>query len=157
MRALTIGSLLLAGLLLIAGVMPALAGPAHRAAPAVTRHERRGTSVDVELVGVTHSGRERSGHHFATDRLRSLLIQVHWKTLVGAHTQRLELITPDGSIYQTLTTSVESARGTAIVETVLPVSGTWITECSLHGRWHVNVYLDDAVTPVATARFTLAD
>ena len=46
--------------------------------------------------------------------------------------------------------------GTAVVETRLPVAGTWITEYDLHGRWTVNVYLDDAVKPITGAGFTLA-
>jgi hypothetical protein len=144
-RALRIVPLLLAGMLALQGAAPAFAGKA----------QPRRESASVELVGVNHHGRERSGVRFDTDRVRSLLIQVSWKTLVGTHTQRLELITPDGSIYQTLTEPVESVTGTALVETRLSVAGTWITEYDLHGKWTVNVYLDDAVTPVTSARFTL--
>ena len=68
----------------------------------------------------------------------------------------VELITPDGSVYQTLTQPVESVTGTTVVETRLPVAGTWITQYDLHGRWTVNVYLDDAVKPVTSAGFTIA-
>jgi len=137
--------LLLAGVLVLESAVPAFAGPAPRR-----------ESASVELIGVNHHGRERNGQRFDTDRLRSLMIEVHWKTLVGAHTQRLELITPDGSVYQNLTGPVESVTGTAVVETRLPVAGTWITEYDLHGRWTVNVYLDDAVKPITGAGFTLA-
>ena len=41
-----------------------------------------------------------------------------------------------------------------VVETRLPVAGTWITEYDMHGRWTVNVYLDDAVRPTTSAPFT---
>ena len=145
-RALKILPVLFAGLLLLEGAAPALAGSA-----------KQGEAARVQFTGVTQSGQEQHGQHFAAAGLRSLLINVQWRTLVGAHTQRLELITPDGSVYQTLTTPVESVTGTAVAETRLPVSGTWITEYSLHGHWKVNVYLDDAVRPVTTADFTLAE
>jgi len=145
-RALRIASFLLAGVLALQGAEPAFAGKA-----AQPRRE----SASVELVGVNQHGRERSGVRFDTDRIRVLLIQVSWQTLVGQHTQRLELITPDGSVYQNLTEPVSSVTGTAFVETRLPVTGTWITEYDLHGKWTVNVYLDDAVKPVTSERFTL--
>ena len=144
-RALRIVPLLLAGVLAVQAASPAFAGLA----------KQRRESASVELVGVNQHGRERSGVRFDTDRVRVLLIQVSWKTLVGEHTQRVELITPDGSVYQNLTAPVASVTGTAFVETRLPVTGTWITEYDLHGKWTVNVYLDDAVKPVTSERFTL--
>jgi len=147
LRAMTIVPLLLAGVLILESVAPALGGQ---------QPQQRRESASVELIGVNHHGRERRAQRFDTDRLRSLVIQVGWRTLVGMHTQRLELITPDGSVYQTLTQPVASVTGTAVVETYLPVAGTWITEYGLHGRWTVNVYLDDAVKPVTSAEFTFA-
>lgn len=139
-RTMTIMSLLLTATLTLESV--ALAG-------GVTAKSRE--SASVELIGVNHHGREHQGPRFNADRMRSLLIQIHWKTIVGQHTQRIELITPDGSVYQNLTAPVESVTGTAVVETRLPVAGTWITEYDLHGRWTVNVYLDDAVKPITSA------
>jgi hypothetical protein len=138
--------LLLAGVLALQGAAPAFAGKAQ---------PPRRESASIELVGVNQHGRERNGVRFDTDRIRVLLIQVSWKTLVGQHTQRVELVTPDGSVYQNLTEPVSSVTGTAFVETRLPVTGTWITEYDLHGKWTVNVYLDDAVKPVTSERFTL--
>ena len=102
-----------------------------------------------------HNGRERRGQHFTAARVRILTIQVDWRTLVGAHTQQLELITPAGSVYQRFTVPVESVTGRAWVETQVPVAGSWITQHSLEGRWEVRVYLDEAVTPVTSATFTL--
>ena len=113
-------------------------------------------SARVDFVGVRPDGREQRGQHFTAARVRILKIDVEWRTLVGAHTQQLELITPGGSIYQRFTSAVESVTGRATVETQVPVAGTWITEFSLAGDWTVSVYLDEAVTPVATASFTLA-
>jgi hypothetical protein len=143
-RTMTIVPLLLASVLVLESVLPALAGsPSHE-------------SASIELFGVNHHGREQRGQHFQPDRLRSLLIQVQWRTLVGVHTQRVELITPDGSVYQNLTEPVASATGIAVVQARLPVTGTWITEYDLHGRWTINVYLDDAVRPVTSTAFTFA-
>ena len=113
-------------------------------------------SARVDFVGVRYDCREQRGQHFTAARVRILKIDVEWLTLVGAHTQQLELITPGGSIYQRFTSAVESVTGRATVETQVPVAGTWITQYSLEGQWEVRVYLDDAVTPVATASFTLA-
>jgi len=138
--------LLLAGGLALAGATAAFAGSAKAGV----------ASARVDFVGVRQDGREQRGQHFTAARVRILKIDVEWRTLVGAHTQQLELITPGGSVYQRFTAPVESATGRATVETQVPVAGTWITEFSLEGRWAVNVYLDDAVTPIATATFTLA-
>ena len=138
--------LLLAGWLALAWAPVAFAG-SRGVGPASAR---------VDFVGVRDDGREQRGQHFTAARVRILKIDVEWRTLVGAHTQQLELITPGGSIYQRFTSAVESVTGRATVETQVPVAGTWITEFSLAGDWTVNVYLDEAVTPVATASFTLA-
>ena len=138
--------LLLAGWLALPGT-PAAFAESRGAGPAPAR---------VDFVGVRYDGREQRGQHFTAARVRILKIDVEWRTLVGAHTQQLELITPGGSIYQRFTSAVESVTGRARVETQIPVAGTWITEFSLEGTWTVNVYLDESVTPVATASFTLA-
>lgn len=110
----------------------------------------------ITLVGVNDKGQERRGQHFSPARLNTLVVVVGWRTLVGAHVQRLELVTPDGSLYQRFSSDVESADGRAHVETPVPVAGTWITEYQLYGTWTVNVYLDGNTTPVATTHFTLA-
>ena len=164
-RALDIGLvLLLAGGLALAGVPAAFAAgpkpptpptPPSRGARLESRHH--GASAEVTFVALMQNGRERRGSHFTADRVRVLKIEVEWLTLVGAHTQQLELITPDGSVYQRFTAQVESVTGRATVATRLPVAGSWITQHSLEGDWTVKVYLDEAVTPVTTATFTLAN
>lgn len=152
-RALDTGlALLLAGCLVLAGAPAALAES--RGARLESDHHRG--PARVHFVGVTHDGRARRGQHFTAARLRILKIDVEWRTLVGAHMQRLELIMPDGSVYQRFTSEVRSPDGHATVETQVLVAGTWITEFSLEGQWEVNVYLDNATTPIATATFTLA-
>ena len=111
--------------------------------------------AQVSFVALTQKGHEQRGDHFTAAQVRVLKIDVKWLTLVGAHMQRLELITPDGSVYQRFTDAVESVVGHTTVETLVPVAGSWITQYSLEGTWKVNVYLDDAVKPLATSTFTL--
>lgn len=163
-RALHLGlALLLGGWLALAGAPATLAAgpklptpppPPSRGARLEPGHHR--APAEVTVVALTHRGHERTGNHFRADRVRSLKIVVEWRTLVGAHTQQLELITPAGSIYQRVTGPVASATGRARVETQVPVAGSWIARHSLEGQWEVKVYLDEAVTPLATATFTLA-
>ena len=159
-RALDIGFvLLLAGGLALAGAPAALeAGPKPPPPSRGARLEagEHRAPAEVTFLALMHNGRERRGQHFTAARVRILTIQVDWRTLVGAHTQQLELITPAGSVYQRFTVPVESVTGRAWVETQVPVAGSWITQHSLEGRWEVRVYLDEAVTPVTTATFTLA-
>lgn len=152
--------LLLAGGLALAGAPAAFAGspkppaPASRRAGLESEHPRGGARV--HFVAVAHNGREHRGQHFTAARVRFLTIRVEWPRLAGSHTQRLDLIAPDGAVYQRFTSPVETVEGRATVETRLPVAGTWITEFSLEGRWTVNVYRDSADTPSATATFTLS-
>ena len=143
---------LLAGWLTLAGAPAAFADS--RGAGLASDHHRG--PARVHFVAHMHDGRARRGQHFTASRVRILKIDVEWRTLVGAHTQRLDVLMPDGSVYQRFTSEVRSADGRATVEAQVPVAGTWITEFSLEGTWEVNVYLDNAVTPVATASFTLA-
>lgn len=109
----------------------------------------------IKLIGVTHWGSETNlATEYPLRRLRNLKIVVWW-TVRGAHTQRIHLRAPDGSLYQRLVrpfdtaTSVVTNYGTP-VEVVLPVGGTWMTEYSLVGDWQIQVYLDDSRKPAAT-------
>lgn len=138
--------LLLAGMLALEPAVPAVAESTRQ----------HGRPADVTVLGVNVRGQEHQGHHFAAHALSSLVLRVHWKTLIGRYRQRLELIAPDGAVYQTLTTTIDNAQGQAFVETRVPVAGSWITQYGLFGRWHVKVYLDEVPTPQTTATFTLA-
>jgi len=90
--------LLLAGGLALAGATAAFAGSAKASV----------ASARVDFVGVRQDGREQRGQHFTAARVRILKIDVEWRTLVGAHIQRIELIMPDGSVYQRFTSEVRS-------------------------------------------------
>jgi hypothetical protein len=157
--------LLLAGGLVLTGAANGFADKPG-AKPADKRSDKRADKLGhesrhreparIQLVGINNKGRERRGQHFSPARLNTLVVVVDWQTLVGAHVQRLELITPAGSLYQRFKSDVQSADGRASVETPVPMAGTWITEFQIFGEWTVNVYLDGGTTPVATTHFTLA-
>lgn len=131
--------------------------------PVVEEHGR----VRVSLVGLLHTGKQDSGWRFSGQTLRDLVIVVEYRDLpAGPHTQRLKLFAPDGALYQQFTTEFaandHSARGQSRrgagwqpVETRLPVGGTWITQYSLYGTWRVEVYLDQARTPVVHRNLVL--
>ena len=137
----------------------------------------------VHFVGLLHDGRLTGGEEFSGASLRDLLIVVEYRHLSGLHIQRIELYSPDGSLYQQRSTEVTLAgdrgdgpkadkkgdkgdkgkgpgsdrrggRGER-VEVRLPVGGTWITEHALFGAWRVEVYLDSERLPIASGVFVL--
>jgi len=130
--------------------------------------------VRISFEGLLHTGKALpGGAHFSAAALRDLLILVDYRDLApGRHTQRLALYGPDGALYQQFAAAFEvsgavappragaspahglahrdhfGSPGIVPVETRLPVGGTWITQHSLYGTWRVEVYLDQARTPV---------
>jgi hypothetical protein len=130
--------------------------------------------VRISFEGLLHTGKALpGGAHFSAKALRDLVILVAYRDLApGHHTQRLRLYAPDGALYQQFATEFEvegavskpraeahrehgtahrdhfGSPGIVPVETRLPVGGTWITQHSLYGTWRVEVYLDQARTPV---------
>lgn len=131
----------------------ALAGAAGAFAESSSHHD---DPPKVSFTGIDDHGRAHERHHFSPAHLNTLVVAVSWRSLAGAHAQHVELVTPDGSVYQRFTSDVTNVYGRARFETPVRVSGTWITEYQIFGDWTVNVYLDDHTTPVATANFTLS-
>ena len=122
------------------------------ATPVATAAEAS-TSASLSLVGLLHDGLTRTGSEFQFTSLRDLRIVVDWANLPGAaNVQRLEVLGPDGKLYQKFTTSIASVR----TETQMPVGGTWITQHELAGAWRVQVYLNRDSSPVATRGFRLS-
>jgi hypothetical protein len=110
-------------------------------------------SASLQFVSINHNGSQTGGAAFSTALVGDLKIVVGWQNISGSHTQRLELFTPAGSLYQRITAQF---AGASTVEARLPVSGTWITEYSLFGAWGVEVYLDGARVPMTTGAFVLS-
>ena len=132
-----------------------------RAADTCTQQARRVRLPDgfaqarVSFVGVLTNGRNRVGEAFPGQGVRELRIVVDWTEIEHAHLQRIELSSPDGSLYQRLTGSFTGSRRPVSVTTRLPVAGTSITESSLFGEWCAEVFLDDEEAPIARHRFLL--
>ena len=83
--------------------------------------------------------------------MRALRIIVGWQNLSGTHSQRMELYSPDGSLYQQFPAQFAGSP----VETRLPVGGSWITQYSLFGAWQVDVFLDRQGLPITSGVFVL--
>ena len=120
----------------------------------------------LSFVGHLQHGRVQGGTEFSAQSLGDLRIVVEYRDLSGInHTQRIELYSPDGSLYQRFSTAFKVAATVAKlkasdrwepVETRLPVWGTWITQYSLFGAWLVEVYLDRERMPITTGVFVLS-
>ena len=75
----------------------------------------------VEFVGVMHDLTLLKRNDFVADLVRQLKIIVYWK-VSGNHAQRLELFTPDGSLYRRVATDF---TGTSATATGTPVTRRW--------------------------------
>lgn len=109
-------------------------------------------SSSLQFIGINHNGSQTGGSYYSGELLRDLRILVQWQNLSGTHTQRLDLWSPNGSLYQRLSSQFP---GTSTVTTQLPVGGTWITQHSLFGAWRVDVYLDGGRMPITSGVFVL--
>ncbi len=109
-------------------------------------------SATLQFVAVNHNGSQTGGTQFSGSLVRDLRIIVGWQNLSGSHTQRLDLFSPDGSLYQRLSTQFSVASA---VEARLPVGGTWITQYALFGAWRADVFLDGQGSPISSGLFVL--
>jgi hypothetical protein len=101
-------------------------------------------------------GHERRGDRIHGDA-RSLGVVVEWKHLEDVHAQRLELYSPDGSLFRRFTTTFAAHGKQTHVTTTLPVVGTALTDAGLFGEWCAEVFLDDDDTPVVARSFDLVN
>jgi hypothetical protein len=116
----------------------------------------QGITAQVEFVGVLLDGGQRAGDSFSAAELDDLKILVDWKSLFQNHAQRIDLIAPDGSLYQSLSRLVTAADVGALAETRVPVNGSWITRHGLYGSWCVEVFIDQESAPVVSSRLVIA-
>ena len=127
-------------------VLPAMALPAAAAAEESIAAPQAGVPATLVIRGVLNSQKLK------------LLEGPSYRFVPGVHVQRLDIIAPDGSLYQRRRAPfkhvISRETGTRVI-TLLPVGGTWITEYSLVGTWEVRLYLDNARTPVLTQSFVL--
>jgi hypothetical protein len=118
--------------------------------------QAQGVSASVSFVGILLAGSERQDQVFSGAELSDLKIVVQWSNLFSHHRQRVELIAPDGSVYQSLSRPLTTANTMAPVELVVPVSGTWITRYGLYGAWCVDVFFDQDEKPVASRALSIS-
>jgi hypothetical protein len=154
--------MILGARLVIASLVVALSAAPVFTTPAAATYRGSSTPLaTVELVGVNAQGRSSPRLGLLFRGLRDLEIKVWW-AVSGRHVQTLKIVAPDGSLYQTLTATFDADMnrrhvavhgGDTLVQTLLPVAGTWITEYSMDGHWTIEVYMDNATQPVATSSF----
>ncbi len=117
---------------------------------------------------------------FAMWTTPSLVLYFYFEGLNGQHSARVEIVDPERGKYSvetlafdtdvnhpyeakidgigptTVWPTYETSRGER-VETVLPISGTAITNYVLAGEWNVRLYLDGHSAPSAIESFELLD
>jgi hypothetical protein len=108
------------------------------------------STAGLQFTGVLHGGSEQAGEQFSAQSLRDLLISVDHATLAAA-SQRIELSTPQGALYQKFSGTVSP-----VSQVRVPIGGTWVTEHALFGTWTVRVYLDRDAAPTFTGAFVLS-
>jgi hypothetical protein len=83
---------------------------------------------------------------FSVASLRDLVINVNWENLsAGNHTQMLEVLQPDGGLYQAGQSSFlvsDASQSSLTMKRILPVAGAWISQRRMTGEWSVRVSLD---------------
>ncbi|MFQ5901423.1 MAG: fibronectin type III domain-containing protein [Thermodesulfobacteriota bacterium] len=95
------------------------------------------------------------GTQFLANEVKDIYILVYWQGGSGSYSERLEVYTPEGSLYQRFEESFTANSSSTTVTVKLPVAGTYITQHAIFGQWTVKVYLDNDSEPVATASITL--
>jgi hypothetical protein len=141
----------------LGGFRPAVATPADDCAQQHRRVRLPSGFAEASLsfTGVLRNGRNRVGNHFPSGDLRELRVIVSWTDAERSHHQRLELYSPDGSLYQRYATTFTGARRAVSVITRVPVAGSQIVDSGLYGEWCAEVFLDDEDAPIARHRFEL--
>lgn len=78
-----------------------------------------------------------------------------WRNVSGNHVANFNVYSPDGQLYQVLSTPFTGSGGREEVDAGvdMPVAGTWMAR--MPGIWRVDVTLDGNPRVVATKQFTL--
>ena len=93
---------------------------------------------------------------FSATTTRDVQVNVSWQNVpVGSHVQTLELLLPDGGLYQQTQTPFavqpDSSEVPGATQT-LPFAGTWIQQRNLMGEWTARVSLDGQVITSQTVQ-----
>jgi hypothetical protein len=129
--------LALAALLLAAACQPGKPAPAAAGAPA--------GAPDLTV-------RAESGAPVLRLDEGALLFTASWPDPASGDRQTLELVTPDGHVYQRLEAPL-GRDGTASAR--VPVRGTGIEDYRMTGTWRLRAYRNVAATPAAELAFAI--
>ena len=95
---------------------------------------------------------------FSTAATRDLEVKVSWQNVpAGNHVQTLEILIPDGALYQQTQMAFGVPQGSAeplVAIQTLPVAGTWIQQRNMLGEWTARVSLDGQVVATQTVQLT---
>jgi len=158
----------LAGALPFGGGGPAAPGP-----PVTPSEIPSANQMEVREVLYSDSADTAclpGNRQFTLEDVRGLYVCVVWSGLAGTYAQQVTFESPDGHVYQTITSAFATAQGGAtgstlrfgerdypvqaagwgangrvLVTAMLPVAGTFITQYNLAGPWTVRVALNGQV------------
>jgi len=110
-------------------------------------------SATLSFCNAAHTNCQSPSANFSvtTSNIPDLNVAVDWANVTaGTHSQELRLIMPNGNLFQRMQNTfnvVPSGNGTATVDRVIPIAGSFISQRQITGGWKVEVSLDgNAVT-----------
>src|SRR5438552_4298925 len=157
----------------LAGALPFGGGGAAAPGPPVPSEIPSANQMEVREVLYSDSADTAclpGNRQFTLEDVRGLYVCVVWSGLAGTYAQQVTFESPDGHVYQTITSAFATAQGGAtggtlrfgerdypvqaagwgangrvLVTAMLPVAGTFITQYNLAGPWTVRVALNGQV------------
>ena len=158
----------------LAGALPFGGGGSAAPGPPVTPSEIP-SADQMEVREILYSDSADTAcvpgnRQFTLEDVRGLYVCVVWLGLAGTYAQQVTFESPDGHVYQTITSAFATAQGGAtggtlkfderdypvqaagwgangrvLVKAMLPVAGTFITQYNLAGPWTVRIALNGQV------------
>ena len=157
----------------LAGALPFGGGGAAAPGPPVPSEIPSANQMEVREVLYSDSADTAclpGNRQFTLEDVRGLYVCVVWLGPAGTYAQQVTFESPDGHVYQTITSAFATAQGAAtggtlrfgerdypvqaagwgadgrvLVTAMLPVAGTFITQYNLAGPWTVRVALNGQV------------
>ena len=157
----------------LAGALPFGGGGAAAPGPPVPSEIPSANQMEVREVLYSDSADTAclpGNRQFTLEDVRGLYVCVVWSGLAGTYAQQVTFQSPDGHVYQTITSAFATAQGAStggtlrfgerdypvqaagwgangrvLVTAMLPVAGTFITQYNLAGPWTVRVALNGQV------------
>jgi len=157
----------------LAGALPFGGGGAAAPGPPVPSEIPSANQMEVREVLYSDSADTAclpGNRQFTLEDVRGLYVCVVWLGPAGTYAQQVTFESPDGHVYQTITSAFATAQGAStggtlrfgerdypvqaagwgangrvLVTAMLPVAGTFITQYNLAGPWTVRVALNGQV------------